>query len=246
MKITIHRRQNQIGGCITEISTLKTRIFIDLGHNLPDHTGIASDNLANKEAIEHLTAGVDAIFYTHYHGDHLELFHLVPDGIPQYIRETAQKVVIRKYQQLTYMAGKEEEYTCNLSKVEKTRSLKAGRTVSINDMKITPYFVSHSAYESFIYLTEVEGKRVLHTGDFRDHGYVGKGLKKILKKIVDRAPIDILIIEGTMLSREGEQVRTENDLQKEALNIMSKYKNIFILCSSTDLERLATFYAANS
>jgi len=35
MKITIHRG-NQIGGCITEIvSSRGTRIFVDLGHNLP-------------------------------------------------------------------------------------------------------------------------------------------------------------------------------------------------------------------
>jgi ribonuclease J len=31
MKITIHRGIDQIGGCITEISTAKARILIDLG-----------------------------------------------------------------------------------------------------------------------------------------------------------------------------------------------------------------------
>ncbi len=35
MRITLHR-PNQIGGCITELVSSKgTRIFVDLGHNLP-------------------------------------------------------------------------------------------------------------------------------------------------------------------------------------------------------------------
>ena len=35
MEIKIHRGLEQIGGCITEISTATSRVFIDLGQNLP-------------------------------------------------------------------------------------------------------------------------------------------------------------------------------------------------------------------
>ena len=35
MKITIHRGLEQIGGCITEICTATSRVFIDMGCNLP-------------------------------------------------------------------------------------------------------------------------------------------------------------------------------------------------------------------
>ena len=35
MNITIHRGANQIGGCITEISTEDCKVLIDLGSNLP-------------------------------------------------------------------------------------------------------------------------------------------------------------------------------------------------------------------
>ena len=35
MTITIHRGLDQIGGCITEISTATSRIFVDMGQNLP-------------------------------------------------------------------------------------------------------------------------------------------------------------------------------------------------------------------
>ncbi len=77
MKIIIHRGIDQIGGCITEIATDKTRIFIDLGQNLPDGEGNIQDSFANLESIEKITKDVDAIFYTHYHGDHLGLFCFV-------------------------------------------------------------------------------------------------------------------------------------------------------------------------
>lgn len=39
MKITTHRGIDQIGGYITEISTGKARVLIDLGQNLPDGEG---------------------------------------------------------------------------------------------------------------------------------------------------------------------------------------------------------------
>lgn len=94
MKITIHRGIDQIGGCITDIATKKARILIDLGQNLPDGEGVIHDDLANRESIENLTRGVDAVFYTHYHGDHLGLFNLVPDNINQYIGKVAKRVAL--------------------------------------------------------------------------------------------------------------------------------------------------------
>ena len=243
MQITIHRGINQIGGCITEIATEKTKILIDLGHNLPNNEGISDDALANEESIKKLTNGIDAIFYTHYHGDHIDLFHYVPTEIQQHIGETAKKVVIRKYQQLSRIDGKKEQYTQYLSKVKKMFPLKESKT--IKDIRVTPYFVSHSAYESFMFLIESEGERILHTGDFREHGHLGNGLMKILKHLLRQGTIDVLIIEGTMLSRQGERVKKEAELLKDIAKIMSNYKNVFVLCSSTDMERLATFNVAN-
>ena len=36
--VTIHRGIDQIGGCITEISTKTSRVFVDFGQNLPGCT----------------------------------------------------------------------------------------------------------------------------------------------------------------------------------------------------------------
>lgn len=56
---------------------------------------------------------------------------------------------------------------------------------------------------------------------------------------------DFLITEGTMISRLDERVRHENELKKEVIELQKQNKNVFVICSSTDMERLATFYAAN-
>ena len=83
MKITLHR-PHQIGACITEIeSNAGTKIFIDLGHLLPDGDKPSDDKLATKDAIDKLTAGAAAILYTHNHADHVEVCNLVDESSPQ-------------------------------------------------------------------------------------------------------------------------------------------------------------------
>ncbi len=246
MKIIVHRGIDQIGGCITEISTEKARILIDLGQNLPDGEGFSNDDLASREAIEKMTQGIDAIFYTHYHGDHLGLFHYVPDNIPQYIGKVARQVALCKHRQLSYIKGRQELSKEEIGKLEKMGEISPEEDIIVGDIKVIPYFVSHSAYDAYMFLIEANGKRVLHTGDFREHGYLGKGLLPTIEKLIlPRGNVDFLITEGTMLSRIGERVMSENELQKEAKEIMKRYKNVFVMCSSTDMERLASFYAAN-
>jgi len=246
MKIIIHRGIDQIGGCITEIATNKARILIDLGQNLPDGEGVVYDDLANRESIESLTKGVDAVFYTHYHGDHLGLFHLVPADINQYIGRTAKRVALCKHQRLSYIKGREEISAKEIAKIEQMFTFEPKQEIEIGDIRVIPYFVSHSACDSYMFLIEAEGKRILHTGDFRGHGYLSKGLLPTIKKLIlPQGKIDFLITEGTMLSRLDERVRHEKELKKEIVELMKHYKNVFVMCSSTDMERLATFHAAN-
>ena len=246
MKITIHRGINQIGGCITEIATNTTRILIDLGQNLPDGEGVVQDDFANLYSVKTLTKGVEAIFYTHYHGDHLGLFHLVPDDINQYIGKVAKKVASCKHRRLSYIKGREDISANEISKLEKMQTFDPKQVIEIGDIRIIPYFVSHSAYDAYMFLIEANGKRILHTGDFRGHGYLGKGLLPTIEKLIlKQGKIDFLITEGTMLSRIGERVRHENELKREIVELMKQYKNVFVMCSSTDMERLTTFHAAN-
>jgi ribonuclease J len=213
---------------------------------LPDGKGVVDDDLASREAIESITQDINAVFYTHYHGDHLGLFHYVPDNVRQYIGKVAKRVALCKYRQLSYIKGREQQSADEISKLERMSELSPGQGITVAEIKITPYFVSHSAYDAFMFLIEADNKRILHTGDFRGHGYLSKGLLPTIEKLISpQGKVDFLVTEGTMLSRPGEKVMSENELQREAGGIMTRYKNVFIMCSSTDMERLATFYAAN-
>ena len=87
MKITIHRGINQIGGCVTEIqSDAGTKIVIDLGHNLPKGDKPAPDKFDDDKELDALLRGVNAVFYTHGHGDHIGFEAKVhKKHIPQFI-----------------------------------------------------------------------------------------------------------------------------------------------------------------
>ena len=246
MKITIHRGINQIGGSITEIATDTTRILIDFGQNLPDGEGNIDDGFANQKAVNKLTKDVNAILYTHYHGDHIGLFHLVPDTVEQYIGEVAKKVVLRKHQQLSFIKDRKTQSLQEISIIERMKTYNSLSKTKVGDITITPFFVSHSAYDAYMFLIETDKTKILHTGDFRGHGYLSKNfLENLEKRILKNKTIDLLITEGTMLSRLTEKVMTENELQNETIKLMKQYKNVFIMSSSTDMERLASFFSAN-
>ena len=246
MRITIHRGIDQIGGCITEISTEKSKVLIDLGHNLPQGDEPAEDKMDNPKIIHALCEDCDAIFYTHYHGDHVDLFRHVPDSVLQYIGPLAKQVMRIKLERLAHIPEQKEQRKADIIQLERFRTYEAATPVQVSeDICVTPYFVSHSAADAYMFLIEADGKRVLHTGDFRGHGYLSKGLLPTLRKYITPLGVDMLICEGTMLDREDKNILHENELKIKAAELMRRYKNIFVLCSSTDMDRLATFHDAN-
>jgi ribonuclease J len=93
-----------------------------------------------------------------------------------------------------------------------------------------------------MFLIEAEGKRIWHTGDYRAHGYMGKGLYPTLKKYATH--IDTLITEGTMLNRQDECIH-ESMVTNKMANVMHTFKYIFVLASATDIERLASIKNAS-
>lgn len=235
MKITIHRGANQIGGCITEIATENAKIFIDFGSNLP---GSQKEELKAKD-VEKMTANADAIFYSHYHGDHVGLHHLISNNVKQYMGAGAIDVMRCKYEAL----NAHQDHSQELAATERMIQFKERERISVNNsIFVTPYFVSHSAFDAYMFLIECEGKKILHTGDFRRHGYLGKGLFPTLEKFIGK--VDLLITEGTMLGRKQEQVVTEGQIKQNTIKALQGHKYIFALCSSTDIDRLASFHEA--
>ena len=247
MKITIHRGLNQIGGCITEIQSLSgSKILIDFGHNLPNGNDAAEDTYECPENIDELLKGCSAVFYTHYHGDHLGFAAEVHKrGVPQYMGPLAIRMMLHLNRHMTFAESLKARAEENLEALNEFRCFSILDKVHIGDISITPFCVSHSAPDSYMFLIECDGRKVLHTGDFRDHGYLGKGLYPMLEKYIIPAGIDVLITEGTNVGQISKSVIPEEEIRKQLQEIIQKYKNIFILGSSADMDRLWSVHEAH-
>ena len=193
MRIIIHRG-NQIGGCITEIVSSKgTRIFVDLGHNLPQGDEESEDEYASEEAVANLIDDARAVFFTHMHGDHVELFKYVPDGVDQYIGPLALKIMEAKYKHMFYAPDLKENSLKCLKKLEPFKTYRKGHPIAIDDISVTPFWISHSSADSYMLKIQCDGKTILHTGDFRGHGYMGEGIFRVIDQYHIAGHVDILI-----------------------------------------------------
>ena len=109
---------------------------------------------------------------------------------------------------------------------------------------VLPLISDHSAFGAYMFLLEAENVRILHTGDFRLHGIAGK---QLISRFIPRYAqnIDYIICEGTTLSRNDSEPWSERKIQAEAAKMMSVDRHVFVLCSSTNFDRIGAFYHAN-
>lgn len=270
MEIKIHRGLDQIGGCITEIWTDSSRVFIDFGQNLPGNGKTATseeDALMVADIVENNEKEHQAVFYTHAHEDHVGLFRYIP--LEQYIGEGSKELLLIKYRTLLeryemaidechqLQEGnkekeelQEENYRTTKDLIDKLKAFKTWKRtalkespspITIGDIRVTPFFTCHSIYDAHMFLVEADGKRIWHTGDYRQHGYMGKGLLPMLRRYA--TDIDVLITEGTMLKRKDKCIH-ECEVSRKMESVMQAFKYVFVLASGTDIERLASIKVA--
>ena len=245
-KITIYRGSHQIGGCATEIRTNNHRIVIDFGANLPNSK--VEGAMGDEALTQTLFHGepCDGVLFTHYHGDHIGLYKKIPQDIPLYIGSTAKKLLEILTEKLDSGMKAAEK---GLPRIESIKCYFPGQKLEVfGDIHVTPFIVDHSALDAYMFFIETGGKKILFTGDFREHGIIGANntLEKMIQTYIGE--IDILITEGTMLSRMNETkqnvIRTESDLGKRARELFRANKESVILVSSTNLDSIMEFYHA--
>lgn len=232
MKIIIHRGSHQIGGIAAEIKTDSTRIIIDMGDELTMDSSYEPKPL-NISGVTDENGKCDAVLFTHYHGDHTGQLPNIRKDIPIFMGSLTKDIL------LAAAHNKEQE---TINRIESAKTLQAGKKFSIGDIDITPYVIDHSACDSYMFLIEADGNRILHTGDFRTHGFRGKAVPKILRSLIKK--VDILITEGTNISRANKEIITERHLQNKVKEYMEEYKYVFAYTSSTNLERICGFAKA--
>ena len=243
-------QENQIGGCITVINTEDTKIVIDFGESLP------GCEVEEEYDFDWDKEKVDAVFFTHYHGDHIGRFMQIPYDVDLYMGDVTYKVLLNIRETLHDYDAVDKLITCK--KRGKLHIIEENTPVSIgNDITVTAYSVDHSAYDAYMYYVEAGGTRILHTGDYRDHGHIGHVIKngKEQNVVLDmikyyvlqngKRKVDVLITEGTMM---GDRFRDERFSEKQLLAwadyYFKEHKYIFLKISSTNVDSLASFYQA--
>lgn len=226
VKVIVHRGTHQIGGCCTEIATKNTKILIDLGMSLPNGD---IENLS----IEGVTTGdlnCDGILITHYHGDHIgELKNILPK-VPVFTGKSTKEIMS------AYKKHMGKSFLGDMSP-DDVRTIQDGKSFNIGDIMITPIQSDHSSFQPYMFLLETGGKRILHTGDFRLHG---QHYDRIMSRLRELGNVDLLITEGTTLTRTGENW-TEEKVKTYLSGLLKENKYCFLLTSSGNIDRISQF-----
>lgn len=224
--LTIHRSAHQIGGnCIEIAAPTGERIILDVGRPLDapnDATDLLPETLNRSDPA--------TILISHPHQDHYGLLEETPQDWPVYSGEAAQKLI---------------KLTVGITGGTIRRAFRHWRSnepVQVGPFEITPFLTDHSAFDAFMLLIEVAGKRILYSGDFRIHGRKSK----LVERLMSSPPtnIDVLLMEGTNLGSD-KPTKTETDLESDFATLFRDTPGrVFVAWSAQNVDRTVTLYRA--
>lgn len=235
MNLTIHRGSHQIGGSCVELACDGMRIIIDAGLPL-DAESIDAPGV--RLAVPGLFADapdekpVDALIISHAHQDHYGLLDRIRQDVPVYVSEGTEKLVAITRQ-----------FTGRTPLTHEVRTFHWHQKIKVGPFCVIPHLVDHSAFDAFALEIEANGTRVFYSGDFRDHGRLGKTLDVIHDRV--KPGVDALLLEGTMLGRQDEDVQSEDELAAEAEQLCRDCgKAVLVYQSGQNVTRAVSFYKA--
>lgn len=244
VKLTIHRGAKQVGGTCVEVATDRTRVILDVGSPLADPATLLEGNRPSNQPELPDVPGlfsdgprVDAVVLSHAHSDHTGLIEKVRPIIPVYLSSGTSKML---------MAGSMFAGQPRLDR-KRERKLLPLKPTLIGDITITAFPVDHSAYDSMALMVEADGKRLLYSGDLRLHGRM-VGRAKQLIEAATATPLDVLLMEGTNLSRRDQRTgHTEQELEDFLLDAIREAPGLVLAnFSPLHVERMVSFCNATS
>ena len=249
MNFKIHRGTKEIGGSCVEVWTENTRIVIDIGMPLVEEDGsefdfnkyktltvnelICKGILPNIEGF-YTSANklIDGVIISHPHIDHYGFSSFLHPEIQYYMGEATHKII-----ELTGI------FTPQQNNIKNFTYFKKSKLFTIGDIKVTPFWMDHSAFDAYAFLIEANGKSLFYSGDFRKHGRKHKAFKWFKHNAPSN--VDYLLMEGTQIERKTKKDKTEEDIENELVNIFSGDGKInLIYTSGQNIDRLVSIYRA--
>ncbi|MCD4748695.1 MAG: MBL fold metallo-hydrolase [Thermoanaerobaculales bacterium] len=254
MNLTIHRGTHEIGGTCVEVVHGSSRIILDLGmplinpgggegeefnfrlHKdtagvdlvaqgiLPDVAGLYEwDTSANR---------VDGVLISHAHLDHYGFTRFLHPEVACYLGEATKKLI---------------DLTCLFTPAEVSISrpvyIASGTQFSCGEFSVTPYLMDHAGFDAYAFMIEAGGKRLLYSGDFREHGRKRKAFEYFLRAAP--RPVDALLLEGTMMGRKAEEVPTEEDIEESMVETLRETDGpVLLFASSQNIDRMVSAFRA--
>jgi ribonuclease J len=248
MNLTIRRGTNEIGGTCIELQSDTSMILIDFGMPLVNKAGNSFDFAPYKKlsATDLVKQGIlpdvqnayskkhktDGVIISHPHADHYGLMQYLNEDIPIWLGEATHRILA-----LNNIFLRQNNKILNPKYFEKEKPFTVG------NFTITAYWADHSAFDSYSFLVEAEGKRIFYSGDFRSHGRKAKAYKWFLHNAPQN--IDYLLIEGTTICRKRGNPNTEEDITRELTKLFKKSASInYIYTASQNIDRLVSIYRA--
>ncbi len=175
---------------------------------------------------------IDGIILSHAHLDHYGLFDFLNPDIKIYLGQATHKII-----ELNSLFTPQSLTISNPVYFEKEKTFKIG------DISITPYWADHSAFDSYSFLIEADGKKIFYSGDFRGHARKSK----VFEWFTHHAPqnVDYLLLEGTSLGRGNIPTKPETEIETELVRLFSEPDKInLVYTSGQNIDRLVSIYRA--
>ncbi|MFH1983780.1 MAG: MBL fold metallo-hydrolase [Pseudomonadota bacterium] len=222
MDIVIHRGAREIGGTCIQMTSGGKSILVDAGHPLGD----------TSSHIDLSALDFSDVLISHPHKDHYGMIEEIEKNKTIHVGELGRKLID---------AGRifmgQPALDNSFSYYENRKPFVIG------PFTVTPYLMDHSSVDAFGFLIEAEGKRIYYSGDFRSHGMK----KKVFKWFLSDPPrdVDLLLLEGTMMSRMGRDSDKESVLENQMLEIIKgAIGACFLICSGQHIDRLSASFRA--
>ncbi|MCX5814429.1 MAG: MBL fold metallo-hydrolase [Proteobacteria bacterium] len=251
MKLKIHRGTHEIGGSCVEVKDSDTRIVIDIGmplvtrekekFDMKAYKELSGPELVEKQILPDIKGlyewdtgnkPIDGLLISHSHADHYGFMDYIRDDIRCFLSEGTQRII--ELNKSFFNRGKQ---------IKNPIILQSGKPTHIKSLTVTPYLMDHSAFDAQAFLIESKDRKIIYSGDFREHGRKEKAFEWFLENVP--RGVDALLLEGTMVGQVDRNSKTEEELEVELTNLIKKSNKMTIVFqSSQNIDRIVTCFKA--